>query len=159
MNPTELLLALHEMEENVPLPKAVEAINVCFTMPDVFEAKYVSNALRYLIDQPKIPILLMVTMIRTVSVYKNLVQFVLNLLEKLIKKRVWTYPKLWDGFVKCTERTLPDSVKTVATLPKDQLKDILERVPSIQAPLREYAEKNQLVQVLVLMNEMGLIEA
>ncbi|KAJ8651678.1 hypothetical protein O0I10_012746 [Lichtheimia ornata] len=158
MNPTELLLALHEMEENVPLPKAVEAINVCFTMPDVFEAKYVSNALRYLIDQSKIPILLMVTMIRTVSVYKNLVQFVLNLLEKLIKKRVWTYPKLWDGFVKCTERTLPDSVKTVATLPKDQLKDILVRIPSIQAPLREYAEKNQLVQVLVLMNEMGLIE-
>lgn len=30
-------------------------------MPDVFEAKYVSNALRYLIDQSKIPILLMVT--------------------------------------------------------------------------------------------------
>lgn len=49
-------------------------------------------------------------------------------------------------------------MKTVATLPKDQLKDILERIPSIQTPLREYAEKNQLVQVLVLMNEMGLIE-
>ena len=49
-------------------------------------------------------------------------------------------------------------MKTVASLPKDQLKDILERIQSIQAPLREYAEKNQLVQVLVLMNEMGLIE-
>ena len=42
-------------------------------------------------------------MIRTVAVYKSLVQFVLQLLEKLTKKRVWTYPKLWDGFVKCIE--------------------------------------------------------
>ncbi|KAI8144483.1 Symplekin tight junction protein C terminal-domain-containing protein [Fennellomyces sp. T-0311] len=158
MTPTELLLALHEMEENVPLPKAVEAINICFTMPDAFEAKYVSAALRHLAEQPKIPILLMVTMIRTVSVYKNLVQFILQLLEKLIKKKVWTYPKLWDGFVKCTERTQPESVKMVANLPQAQLKDILLRIPSIQSPLREHAERNQLVKVLVLMNEMGLIE-
>ncbi|KAI9323853.1 Symplekin tight junction protein C terminal-domain-containing protein [Dichotomocladium elegans] len=158
MNPTELLLALHEMGEGVPLPKAVEAISICFTMPDTFEVKFISNALRHLVDQPKIPILLMVTMIRTVSVYKSMVQFVIHLLEKLIKKKVWTYPKLWDGFVKCTDRTLPDSVKMVASLPKPQLKDILERIPSIQAPLREYAEQNQQVQVLVLMNDMGLIE-
>ncbi|KAI9495403.1 Symplekin tight junction protein C terminal-domain-containing protein [Zychaea mexicana] len=157
MTPTELLLALHEMEENVPLPKAVEAINICFTMPDTFEAKYVSAALRHLAEQPKIPILLMVTMIRTVSVYKSLVQFILQLLEKLIKKKVWTYPKLWDGFVKCTERTQPESVKMVANLPEAQLKDILLRIPSIQSPLREHAERNQLVKVLVLMSNMGLI--
>ncbi|KAG2226315.1 hypothetical protein INT45_005987, partial [Circinella minor] len=157
MTPTELLLALHEMEENVPLSKAAEAISVCFQMPDTFEAKHVSAALRHLSEQPKIPLLLMVTMIRTVAVYKSLVQFILQLLEKLTKKKVWTYPKLWDGFVKCIEKTQPESVKMVANLPQAQLKDILLRIPSIQSPLREHAERNQQVKVLVLMNEMGLI--
>lgn len=56
------------------------------------------------------------------------------------------------------QRTLPDSVKTVANLPKAQLKEVLQRVPSIQSPLREFAEQNRMVRVLVLMNEMGLIE-
>lgn len=85
MTPPELLLALHELEESVPLPKAVEgnlhcetnmegldidnlnqlAINVCFTMPETFEAKHVLLALRHLVDQPKIPLLLMVTVSRS----------------------------------------------------------------------------------------------
>ncbi|KAF7726961.1 hypothetical protein EC973_008156 [Apophysomyces ossiformis] len=158
MTPSALLLALHDMEGNVPLPKAVEAINICFTMPDTFESKHVVVALQQLVDQPKIPLLLMVTMIRTVAVYKILINFILSLLQKLISKNVWTYPKLWDGFVKCIERTLPNSVKTAASLPKPQLEEILTRVPAIQSPLREYAEQNRVMRVLVLMKEMGLME-
>lgn len=30
-------------------------------MPDTFESKYVASALQHLVDQPKIPLLLMVT--------------------------------------------------------------------------------------------------
>ena len=55
------------------------------------------------------------------------------------------------------QKTQPESVKMVANLPQAQLKDILLRIPSIQSPLREHAERNQQVKVLVLMNEMGLI--
>ncbi|KAL0084168.1 Symplekin tight junction protein C terminal-domain-containing protein [Phycomyces blakesleeanus] len=160
MAPTELLMALHKMEENVPLQKAVEAINICFTMPDTFEAKHVATALQHLVEQPKIPLLLMVTMIRTVAVYKSLNNFILSLLVKLISKRVWAYPKLWDGFVKCTERTLPDSVKVLSSsaLPNAQLKDIVLRIPGVRSPLREYAEQNSLMRILVMMKDMGFIE-
>ncbi|KAI9012661.1 Symplekin tight junction protein C terminal-domain-containing protein [Phycomyces nitens] len=160
MAPTELLMALHKMEENVPLQKAVEAINICFTMPDTFEGKHVATALQHLVEQPKIPLLLMVTMIRTVTVYKSLSNFILSLLAKLISKRVWAYPKLWDGFVKCTERTLPDSVKVLANaaLPNAQLKDIVLRIPGVRSPLREYAEQNSLMRILVMMKDLGFIE-
>ncbi|KAI7872696.1 Symplekin tight junction protein C terminal-domain-containing protein [Spinellus fusiger] len=160
MAPTELLMALHKMEENVPLPKAVEAINICFTMPDTFEAKHVANALQHLVEQPKIPLLLMVTMIRTVTVYKNLNNFILSLLVKLISKKVWAYPKLWDGFVKCTERTLPNSVKVLCNvaLPNAQLKDIVLKIPSVRSPLREYAEQNSIMRILVMMKDLGFIE-
>ncbi|KAI8393729.1 Symplekin tight junction protein C terminal-domain-containing protein [Radiomyces spectabilis] len=149
MSPSELLLALHEMDEDVPLPKAVEAINICFTMPETFEPKFVATALQQLIERPRIPLLFMVTMIRTVSVYKNLINVILNLLQKLISKRVWTYPKLWDGFVKCVEKSLPDSVKIAVHLPKEQLQEILTKVPKLQTPLREFAEKNGKMAVLV----------
>jgi hypothetical protein len=46
----------------------------------------------------------------------------------------------------------------VANLPKSQLSDVLTKVPTIASGLREFAEQNGLVRVLVTMNEMGLIE-
>jgi hypothetical protein len=36
--------------------------------------------------------------------------------------------------------------------------DVLTKVPSIANGLREFAERNGLMRVLVTMNEMGLIE-
>lgn len=56
------------------------------------------------------------------------------------------------------QRTQPDSVKIIASLPKAQLQNILHRIPSIRSPLRDYAEENQFVRVLVEMKEMGLIQ-
>lgn len=51
------------MKSMGPLLKrvALQAINICFTMPDTFDSKNVALALQHLVDQPRIPLLLMVT--------------------------------------------------------------------------------------------------
>ncbi|KAI9289976.1 Symplekin tight junction protein C terminal-domain-containing protein [Umbelopsis sp. AD052] len=158
MNAVELLVVLHNTDQNVSPKQAIEAINICFSMTDVFTSDIISKVLQHLMEQPKIPLLFMVTLIRSVAEHPDLVNLVLILLQKLISKRVWTSPKLWEGFVKCIQKTYPQSMKVVANLPKTQLMDVLTKVPGIATGLREFAEQNGLGRVLVTMNEMGLIE-
>ncbi|KAM3578171.1 hypothetical protein VKS41_009406 [Umbelopsis sp. WA50703] len=158
MTPVELLVILHNTDQNVSPKQCIEAINICFSMTEEFTAEVISKVLQHLIDQPKIPLLYMVTLIRSVSEHPELVNLVLNLLQKLISKRIWTSPKLWEGFIKCIQKTHPQSIRVVANLPKSQLMDVLTKVPNIANGLREFAERNGLMRVLVTMNEMGLIE-
>ena len=80
--------------------------------------------------------------LQAVATYKHLTGWVsTNLLSRLITKKVWTNQQLWDGFILCAERTEPNSFDALLQLPKEQLKDLVEKRPAMKVKLREYLTK------------------
>jgi len=50
--------------------------------------------------------------------------FVMNILSRLIVKQVWTDKRLWEGFIKCCQMTLPHSISILLQLPAPQLEEL-----------------------------------
>ncbi|XP_058715957.1 symplekin [Poecile atricapillus] len=57
------------------------------------------------------PKFLMCAVTRALTMYPRLGGFVMNILSRLIMKQVWKYPKVWEGFIKCCQRTKPQSLQ------------------------------------------------
>ena len=91
-------------------------------------------------DMTPLPTLLMRTVIQSLSLYPRLSGFVMNILQRLILKQVWKQPKVWEGFVKCCERTQPQSFAVILQLPPVQLVEALEMAPNIRGPLVSHVE-------------------
>ena len=64
-----------------------------------------------------------------------------TLLSRLITKKIWTNPLLWDGFIRCAKLIAPASFGALLQLPKDQLRELVDKQPSLKAGLREYVMK------------------
>lgn len=62
----------------------------------------------------------------------------MNILSRLIVKQVWKYPKVWEGFVKCCQRTKPQSYSVLLQLPPAQLTSVFERCPEMREPLLQH---------------------
>ena len=73
--------------------------------------------LQQLMEQKDIPLLLMRTVIQSVALYPNLIGFTMNILQRLIVKQVWKQKMLWEGFIKCCERTKPQSFRVLLQVP------------------------------------------
>ncbi|KAJ3010602.1 hypothetical protein HKX48_007312 [Thoreauomyces humboldtii] len=130
LSPSELLVALHSMEDTVGLKRAVEATNICFSYGEVYKQEVLAVTLQQLVDQSRLPTLFMRTVIQSVTQHPGLVSFVASMLLKLINKKVWTLPKLWDGFM-----IFPSSVQILQSLPKPQALDALKRSPKLKTAL------------------------
>lgn len=52
--------------------------------------------------------------------------------------QVWKYPKVWEGFVKCCQRTKPQSYSVLLQLPSAQLTSMFERCPEMREPLLQH---------------------
>ena len=52
--------------------------------------------------------------------------------------QVWKYPKVWEGFVKCCQRTKPQSFSVLLQLPPLQLSSVFERCPEMRDPLLQH---------------------
>jgi symplekin len=65
-----------------------------------------------------------------------------TLFNRLIVKRVWTNPPLWEGFIRCAKLIAPASYASLLQLPLEQLRDVVDRQPGLKAGLREYVSKN-----------------
>jgi len=77
-----------------------------------------------------------------VTTYKSLVGFVsTTLLSRLITKKIWTNPPLWEGFIWCAKVTAPSSINALLQLPKDQLRELVDKQPSLKTALRDYVTK------------------
>lgn len=77
-----------------------------------------------------------------VKTYKSLSSYVSRtFLSRLILKKVWQTPLLWDGFALCVKQTAPGSFAALIQLPKEQLLDVLAKQPSLKDGLREYLTK------------------
>ena len=76
------------------------------------------------------------------TTYRSLVGFVsTTLLSRLITKKIWTNPPLWEGFIRLAKLIAPASFGTLLQLPKDQLRELVDKQPSLKSGLRDYVMK------------------
>ena len=159
MTPADLLVALHVEEtglkptiEGKPLPflccrvmrsltPARAAIGICFSMTTVFRSDVLANALARVAELPALPVVFLRTIIQAVTPYKSLIPFIANnVLPKLVAKRIWETPQLWDGFVRLAKMIAPASYGSLLQLPKEWLKDVVERQPAVKQGLRGFLQ-------------------
>lgn len=76
------------------------------------------------------------------TTYRSLRGFVsTTLLSRLITKKIWTNPQLWEGFIRCAKLIAPASFGALLQLPKEQLREVVEKQPSLKTELREHVMK------------------
>ncbi|KAG7093905.1 hypothetical protein E1B28_007543 [Marasmius oreades] len=142
LTPAELMVLLHDSEKEIGLKSAIEAIGICFSMTDIFRSEILAVVMQQIVDEPTLPVLFLRTVIQAVTTYKSLVKFVsTTLLSRLITKKIWTNPPLWEGFIRCAKVIAPQSFGALLQLPKDQLRELVDKQPSLKAGLREFVTK------------------
>lgn len=120
----------------------ITAISICFSMTDVFRPEILGAVMQQIVDGPVLPVNFLRTVIQAVTTYKSLVGFVAQtLLSRLITKKVWTNPPLWEGFIRCAKVIAPASFGALLQLPKEQLRDLVDKQPSLKSALRDFVTK------------------
>lgn len=64
-----------------------------------------------------------------------------TLLSRLITKKIWQNPHLWEGFIRCAKVIAPASFGALLQLPKEQLRELVDKQPSLKSGLREFVTK------------------
>ncbi|CAE6382445.1 unnamed protein product [Rhizoctonia solani] len=124
-----------------PEPKALvkSAFQAIVASPPESFTKGSSNQPRMKQNSATLPTLFLRTVIQAVTTYKNLVGFVsTTLLSRLITKKIWTNPPLWEGFIRCAKVIAPASFGALLQLPREQLKELISKQPALKEDLREY---------------------
>uniref|UniRef100_A0A8C5SVY3 Symplekin scaffold protein n=1 Tax=Laticauda laticaudata TaxID=8630 RepID=A0A8C5SVY3_LATLA len=136
LNPGELLIALHNIDSTkCDMKSIIKATNLCFAEHNVYTSEVLAVVMQQLMEQNPLPMLLMRTVIQSLTMYPRLGGFVMNILSRLILKQVWKYPKVWEGFIKCCQRTKPQSFQVILQLPPQQLSAVFEKCPELREPL------------------------
>lgn len=136
LSPGELLVALHNIDSSkCDMKSIIKATNLCFAERNVYTSEVLAVVTQQLLEQHPLPVLLMRTVIQALAAYPRLGGFVMNVLSRLIMKQVWKYPKVWEGFIKCCQRTKPQSFPVVLQLPPPQLAAVFEKCPELREPL------------------------
>lgn len=100
-------------------------------------------------DINPLPTLLMRTVIQSLATYPRLIGFIMNILQRLIVKKVWHQKTQWEGFIKCCQKTKPNSFEVLLQLPPEQLEDVLNQCPEMRTPLLDYVLSVTEVQVRI----------
>ncbi|XP_074025533.1 symplekin scaffold protein [Leptinotarsa decemlineata] len=139
ISPTELLVSLHLIDSTkADLKTVIKATSMCLQERQVFTQEVLAVVLQQLMDQSPLPTLLMRTVIQALGTYPRLSGFIMNILQRLILKKVWKQKVVWEGFVKCCQRTKPQSFAVLMQLPPQQLEEALTICADLQGPLREH---------------------
>ncbi|XP_033842491.1 symplekin [Periophthalmus magnuspinnatus] len=141
LTPGDLLIALHNIDSTkCDMKSIIKATNLCFGEKNVYTSEVLAVVMQQLMEQNPLPMLLMRTVIQSLTMYPRLGGFVMNILARLIVKQVWKYPKVWEGFVKCCQRTRPQSYSVLLALPPAQLSSVFERCPEMRDPLLQHVQ-------------------
>ncbi|XP_064408748.1 symplekin isoform X2 [Latimeria chalumnae] len=136
LTPGELLIALHNIDSTkCDMKSIIKATNLCFAEKNVYTSEVLAVVMQQLMELSPLPMLLMRTVIQSLTMYPRLGGFVMNILSRLIMKQVWKYPKVWEGFIKCCQRTKPQSFQVLLQLPPQQLTGVFEKCPELREPL------------------------
>ncbi|XP_060944292.1 symplekin [Limanda limanda] len=139
LTPGDLLIALHNIDSTkCDMKSIIKATNLCFGEKNVYTSEVLAVVMQQLMEHSPLPMLLMRTVIQSLTMYPRLGGFVMNILSRLIVKQVWKYPKVWEGFVKCCQRTKPQSYSVLLQLPPAQLTSVFERCPEMRDPLLQH---------------------
>ncbi|KAL1549129.1 hypothetical protein AAHA92_17267 [Salvia divinorum] len=144
LTPAEALISIHKIDpekDGVPLRKITDACNACFEQRHTFSQQVLAKVLNQLVEQIPLPFLFMRTVLQAIGAFPSLVQFIMEILSRLVSKQIWKNPRQWVGFVKCAHVTLPDSFGVLLQLPAAQLENSLNRIPALKAPLVEHASQ------------------
>ena len=137
----DLLIALHNIDPaQSDMKTIIKATNLCLQEKKIYTQDVLILVLQQLLNQTSIPLLFMRTTIQAFNLYPNMISFIMNILEKLIVKQVWKEPKVWDGFVKCVEMTVPQSFGVLLQLPPAQLTKLLQSASNLKEPLLEHVQ-------------------
>ncbi|ERN05241.1 symplekin isoform X1 [Amborella trichopoda] len=142
LTPAEVLIAIHEIDperDGIPLKKVTDACSACFEQRVVFTQQVLAKVLNQLVEQIPLPLLFMRTVIQTIGSFPALVDFIMDILSRLVSKQIWKYPKLWVGFLKCAFQT--KSYNVLLQLPAAQLENALTRTPALRQPLVAHANQ------------------
>ncbi|KAG8237770.1 hypothetical protein J437_LFUL017085 [Ladona fulva] len=139
LTPAELLIALHNIDPSkADMKTIIKATSQCFAENQVYTQEVLAVVMQQLMEQSPLPTLLMRTVIQSLSLYPRLIGFVMNILQRLILKQVWKQKKVWEGFIKCCQRTKPQSFQVLLQLPPTQLRDVFVNSPDLQQPLQAH---------------------
>ncbi|XP_004299835.1 PREDICTED: symplekin-like [Fragaria vesca subsp. vesca] len=144
LTPAEVLVSIHNIvpdKEGLTLKKITDVCSACFEQRTVFTQQVLAKALNQMVDQTPIPLLFMRTVIQAIDAFPSLVDFVMEILSKLVRKQVWRMPKLWVGFLKCASQTQPHSFHVLLQLPPPQLESALNKYANVKGPLAAYASQ------------------
>lgn len=144
LTPAEVLVSIHGIvpeKDGLPLKKITDACSACFEQRTVFTQQVLAKALNQMVDQTPLPLLFMRTVIQAIDAFPSLVDFVMEILSKLVSKQVWRMPKLWFGFLKCASQTQPHSFPVLLQLPPPQLEGALNKYANLRGPLATYASQ------------------
>ncbi|KAF9687403.1 hypothetical protein SADUNF_Sadunf02G0089900 [Salix dunnii] len=144
LTPAEVLVAIHDISPNkdgLPLKKITDACSACFEQRTVFTQQVLAKALNQMVDQTPLPLLFMRTVIQAIDAFPSLVDFVMEILSKLVSRQVWKMPKLWVGFLKCVSQTRPHSFHVLLQLPPPQLESALNKHANLRGPLATFANQ------------------
>ncbi|KAL1491323.1 hypothetical protein ABEB36_011936 [Hypothenemus hampei] len=139
ISPTELLVALHLIDSSqADLKTIIKSVTLCMQEKQVFTQEVLAVVLQQLMDRTPLPTLLMRTVIQALGTYPRLSGFVMNILQRLIIKQVWKQKVVWEGFIKCCQRTKPQSFAVLMQLPGPQLVEVLNTCPELKTPLQDH---------------------
>lgn len=139
LTPVDLLVLLHVHEKEIGLKAALVAVQLCFSMGEVFRSDVLTAVLNRLVEEEPVPVLFMRTAIMATKSFRTLGSYVsTSLLSRLVQKEIWKEPRLWDGFALCANLTAPTSFGAMLQLPLPQLEQLIRKQPTLRDPLRDY---------------------
>ncbi|KAL4399229.1 mRNA polyadenylation protein [Malassezia pachydermatis] len=139
VTPVELLVLLHVHEKDIGLKAALQAVQICFSMSEIFRSDVLTAVLNRLVEEEPVPVLFMRTAIMATKAFRTLGSYVsTSLLSRLVQKEIWREPRLWDGFALCANLTAPTSFGALLQLPMPQLQELVQKQPGLREPLRDY---------------------
>lgn len=143
LTPIEMLIGIHtsEGQQGVDLKQVLEAVNICFSMPEVFKQDILAAAIQQLVEKIPLPTLLIRSIILSLNLYHSLTPFIISILSRLIAKKIWIHPQLWEGFIRCCHLIQPASLPILIQLPLPQIKDLLVQCPDLKIPMKNYLQQ------------------
>jgi len=151
--PAQLLLELHlldledkgliaDVSPEKPVRLLIQAVQTCIAERSVFTQEVMAATLQLLVAQEPLPKLTVRTIMQSLTMWPRSVEFVMNIIQRLLAKQVWSTPPLWQGVVKCLHQAMPVSFPVLLQLPRPQLLDALEQQPDFREKLVAYAATN-----------------
>ena len=146
LSASELFVGLHLIDEakyGIPLKKMIDCTNLCFQLKDIFSPKVLSIAIRQLVQYTPLPKLFMRTVIQTSKVAPQLTGFIVDVLVRLVGKKIWEDVRQWQGFLMCAKMTAPKSYPVLLQLPTPHLQAALQKLPDLKQPLSEFVQSER----------------